>query len=179
MAMLSAVAAKGYGDVTVSDVTERASVSRATFYQFFDGREACFEAAYDAAADVMATAIGEAVSGEGSFEVRLARGIEAYCTVLETNRVLAQAVLFEADACPAARLRRMAALDAWAEQLVRLAEGVPGPPIPVPWAHAAVGAVTHLSRIALAQADARDIEAIAEPATRAVLVLLGRAPGER
>jgi AcrR family transcriptional regulator len=50
--LLSALAAvvteHGYPDTTVARITERAAVSRRTFYEHFDNREACFIAAYEA-----------------------------------------------------------------------------------------------------------------------------------
>ena len=46
-AMASACAEKGYASVTVADVTERARVSRSTFYELFRDLEDCFLAAYD------------------------------------------------------------------------------------------------------------------------------------
>lgn len=41
---------KGYVATTVSDVIERAGVSRETFYQQFDSKRDCFEQAFDEAA---------------------------------------------------------------------------------------------------------------------------------
>jgi len=46
-AMAEAVGERGYPDTTVRDVLERARMSRRTFYQLFDNREACFLATYD------------------------------------------------------------------------------------------------------------------------------------
>lgn len=47
-AMASVCAEKGYANVTVADVAERARVSRSTFYELFRDLEDCFLAAYDA-----------------------------------------------------------------------------------------------------------------------------------
>jgi AcrR family transcriptional regulator len=46
-AMIYAVAERGYGETRVADVIERAGVSRKTFYELFEDKEACFLAAYD------------------------------------------------------------------------------------------------------------------------------------
>lgn len=46
-AMADAVGERGYPETTVRDVLERARMSRRTFYQLFDNREACFLATYD------------------------------------------------------------------------------------------------------------------------------------
>jgi AcrR family transcriptional regulator len=50
-AMAGAVGERGYAATTVSDVLERASMSRRTFYRLFANREECFLAAYDVARD--------------------------------------------------------------------------------------------------------------------------------
>ena len=49
-AMLEVSGEKGYEQVAVRDVIERAQTSRATFYKHFEDREDCFAQAYDAAA---------------------------------------------------------------------------------------------------------------------------------
>jgi AcrR family transcriptional regulator len=45
--MIEAVAERGYRETRVVDVVERAGVSRATFYDFFDDVEDCFLETYD------------------------------------------------------------------------------------------------------------------------------------
>ena len=46
-AMIRVVAKKGYAATTIADVTKAAGVSRTTFYELFEDKEACFLAAYD------------------------------------------------------------------------------------------------------------------------------------
>src|SRR6201991_5046320 len=48
-ATVDVVAELGYPETRVVDVIKRAGVSRETFYEFFDGREDCFLAAFDLA----------------------------------------------------------------------------------------------------------------------------------
>ncbi|HEU4682193.1 MAG TPA: TetR/AcrR family transcriptional regulator [Gemmatimonadales bacterium] len=48
--MLRATAELGYREVSVQDVLDRAGVSRPTFYEHFENKEACFLAAFDSAA---------------------------------------------------------------------------------------------------------------------------------
>ncbi len=52
-AAVRVVAAKGYGAMTVGDLTKEAGVSRTTFYELFEDKEACFLAAYDNAVEVL------------------------------------------------------------------------------------------------------------------------------
>ncbi len=47
LAMIEAVAQRGYPETRVADVVEGAGVARKTFYDFFDDKQDCFLAAYD------------------------------------------------------------------------------------------------------------------------------------
>lgn len=47
-AMVACVAAKGYADTSVADLLRLAGVSRSSFYQQFESKQACFMATYDA-----------------------------------------------------------------------------------------------------------------------------------
>ncbi len=47
LAMIDAVAVKGYRETTVADVIARARLSRKTFYEHFANKEECFLATYD------------------------------------------------------------------------------------------------------------------------------------
>jgi AcrR family transcriptional regulator len=50
-ALVDTVAERGYNATTVAHITKAASVSRRTFYEHFDDKEACFLAAYEMVAD--------------------------------------------------------------------------------------------------------------------------------
>jgi AcrR family transcriptional regulator len=52
-AVTMAVADKGFAAATVTDITERAGVSKKTFYELFHDKLACFLAAYDHGARAM------------------------------------------------------------------------------------------------------------------------------
>src|SRR5690606_27791454 len=62
MAMIDAVAAKGYASTTVADVVARSGVSRATFYELFEGKDDCFRATYAQAAAQFATSLAAVVT---------------------------------------------------------------------------------------------------------------------
>src|SRR4051794_38942060 len=75
-AMLRATAALGYREVSVQDVLERSGVSRPTFYEHFENKEACFLAAFDTVAARLRERIETAaLDGEGWRE-RLRLGLE-------------------------------------------------------------------------------------------------------
>ena len=50
-AMGALVSEKGYATVTIDDLARSARISKRTFYDHFADKEACFLAAYEAAAD--------------------------------------------------------------------------------------------------------------------------------
>jgi len=50
-ALVDTVAERGYNATTVADITKAAAVSRRTFYEHFDDKEACFLAAYEMVAE--------------------------------------------------------------------------------------------------------------------------------
>ena len=52
-AMIDTIAERGYNSTTVAHITKAASVSRRTFYEHFDDKEACFLVAYDVVAEHM------------------------------------------------------------------------------------------------------------------------------
>ena len=55
-AMVDVVAEKGYAAATVADAVRRARVSRGTFYELFDSKEACLAAGYRLGTDALARA---------------------------------------------------------------------------------------------------------------------------
>jgi AcrR family transcriptional regulator len=110
-AMAEAVAAKGYGATTVADVVAAAGVSRKTFYEHFDDREACFLAAYDAAVDFVLVALGERMAagdpGTADWRERVRAAVRAYLEVLAAEPAFARTFLVEVHAAgPRARARR-------------------------------------------------------------------------
>jgi AcrR family transcriptional regulator len=50
-ALVDTIAERGYHDTTIAEITKAASVSRRTFYEFFEDKEAAFLAAYDQVID--------------------------------------------------------------------------------------------------------------------------------
>ena len=74
-ATLRATAELGYREMSVQDVLERSGVSRPTFYEHFENKEACFLAAFDAAGGRLRTRVTAATgSTDGSWRDRLRGG---------------------------------------------------------------------------------------------------------
>lgn len=77
-AVVDAVAAKGYGSITIGDITRRARVSRDTFYQQFANKEQCFLAAYDAITRELLDEMVAAGISQASYVEAVRDGVRAY-----------------------------------------------------------------------------------------------------
>src|SRR4051812_17831701 len=119
VAMADATASKGYANVAVADVIERAGVSRRSFYEHFTNKEECFLAAYDAGVTGLLDAIAEAEEAAGTDLLARARaGTETYLHLLADNPAFARTFLIEVlGAGPAALARRDAVHDRFAGRL--------------------------------------------------------------
>src|ERR1044072_8377052 len=99
-AMVRMSAAKGYEATTVADVIEYAGVSRETFDEMFESKEACFLEAYDAVFDVLvahATAAFAAASGR-TWPEQIAAGLGALVELLAMEADIARMAMVEATA---------------------------------------------------------------------------------
>ncbi len=120
--MVEVCASKGYATATVADVVRAARVSRQTFYEQFDSKEACFLAAQDLGHRLILAQVVQAAAGE-SWEDDLARVFRAYFALLAAEPELAHATLVEAlGAGQAALARRERALARHAQLLEQLQE---------------------------------------------------------
>jgi AcrR family transcriptional regulator len=110
-AMVRAVGEKGYEAATVADAVRIAKVSRGTFYELFDSKQACLEAAYDLGVEVLEERITEAVRGAADWREELRLGLRAYLQALSGEPRFARVHLLEWQALGAPRdaaLRRFA-----------------------------------------------------------------------
>ena len=82
-AMATVVARKGYAATTVADVVSAAGVSRSTFYELFESKEACFLDAYRQGVEDLLGAVRDAVhDATGDWRAQLRAGIRAYLAQL-------------------------------------------------------------------------------------------------
>lgn len=112
-AMIRVAAAKGYEATTITDVIDVAGVSRATFHEMFDDKEACFLEAYDAVFDVLIAHVSsafEAAAGE-PWPDRVAAMLRALVELLAAESDIARMGMVEVTAAgEGARERYRAAL---------------------------------------------------------------------
>ena len=127
-AMVQAVAEKGYEAATVADAVRLARVTRGTFYELFESKEACLLAAYKVGYEVLEERIGTAIRGAEDWRAELRLGIRAYLQTLERDPVFARVYLIEAQVVWAEReavLRRFA--NRYAKTFAK--SGQPVPPV--------------------------------------------------
>jgi len=155
-AMVRAVGEKGYEAATVADAVRIAQVSRGTFYELFDSKQACLEAAYDLGVEVLEERITEAVRGAVDWREELRLGLRAYLQALSGEPRFARVHLLEWQALGG---RRDAALRRFAERYGR-SFSRSGRPVPPPEALFVLAAgIDQLVRARLRDgADVTDLE---------------------
>ena len=94
-AMAEAMAEKGYVETSVADVLKRARVSRETFYEQFASKQACFIAAYEAAAAVVLAILEQRAAGDGTVLERFDRTVGAYLEALAGDLAFARLFMVE------------------------------------------------------------------------------------
>jgi AcrR family transcriptional regulator len=94
-AMVRVVAEKGYEAATVADAVKLARVSRGTFYELFESKEACLAAAYRLGLDVLATRVSEAVKPAPDWRQEIRLGLRAYLETFDAEPLFARVYLLE------------------------------------------------------------------------------------
>lgn len=106
-AMVDLVAEEGYPAITVQDIAKRAGVSKATFYEYFKDREACFWTANDARFTALALAVNNGYENAGgSWQNRIRGGVTALMDYLAREKGFAKVVFIEALALGTTGLAR-------------------------------------------------------------------------
>jgi AcrR family transcriptional regulator len=114
---------RSFGEARVADVLERAAISRKTFYEQFADKEACFMAAYEAAAVRARDAVRVAARDQQEWDASLRAGIEALLGFLAEEPELARLLVVEVTgAGPSALRRRTEAVRTFAAMLAQSSE---------------------------------------------------------
>lgn len=77
-AMAATVGAKGYASVTIADVVRHACVSKRTFYEHFESKEACFLALFRAASQSGLRVLRDAVVPDKPWQPQLEDALARY-----------------------------------------------------------------------------------------------------
>jgi AcrR family transcriptional regulator len=94
--LAEAVAENGYASTTIAHITRHAAVSRRTFYEHFDSKDACFVAAYDTVMDELRERVGGAFEAEQDWPQSIKAGIAAMLAFLAAEPNLARLCMVEA-----------------------------------------------------------------------------------
>lgn len=128
VAMVECVAEKGYVQTSVADVLARSGVSRATFYQLFSDKEACFREAYrESAAQLTSALVSGLQSDAGNPDEplrRLERIVEIYLDTLVDQPAFARAFLVEVYAAgDQVNAQRQASIEAFIDLIETILQG--------------------------------------------------------
>lgn len=96
--MLLTVGARGYEATTLQEVAERAGISRDQFHRRFGGKEECFAAAYEEAAERLCEDVLEAGRGAASWQLGLRAALAELLRAVADQPLLAKALLIEVRA---------------------------------------------------------------------------------
>ena len=156
-AVALAVAEKGYGETVVTDVIERAHVSRKTFYEHFADLQDCFRQAHATACDtLLATVVEASRTGPQDGFGAIRSGIRGYFDLIAGEPEMTQAFFADAVAAgPAVAQKRKETMSSLAGLILagyRIAqEDDPSLPEPPPLAGtAATGAINEICLSAIA-----------------------------
>ncbi len=115
------IAERGYGAAAVTDIADRAGVSRRVFYETFASKEEALIWAYDAAAAYAIPQILRALRAERSSARGAAAALGTYLAILDCDRAWALACLRDV---PAAGERARAARDALRAPVLEALQGL-------------------------------------------------------
>jgi len=147
------VAANGCAGASIEAIVKAAGVSSVTFYEYFEGKEDCFVAAFDRAVEAAAAALARAAAGDPaagglSWSEGVASGLRALTKLVAAEPERARLCLVEAQTGGPELSRRFeAALDRVAAKLRegRALETAP-PDLPASHEEATAGALAWLLR---------------------------------
>jgi AcrR family transcriptional regulator len=170
-AMAEAVADAGYVGVSVADVIARAGVSRATFYEQFRDKQDCFLAAFDAASDLLVTALAHLVPPAPD-PAAFGPLLRAYLDHLAAHESFARVFLIEVRAVgPAGWQRRAHSQQRFVDTVLHV-HGATGDDARFE-AEALVAAIGALVTSRLVEGDVDGLRALHGPLLRLAARLLG------
>lgn len=86
---------RGYSETTVANIIKAAAVSRRTFYEHFDSKEACFIATYDLLMDYLRARVFAAFEAESSWPDQVRAGLGAMLGFFAEQPGLARLAMVE------------------------------------------------------------------------------------
>jgi len=161
------IAARGCAATSIEAIVKQAGVSSVTFYEFFEGKEECFVAAFEralegGAAELAQAAAGDPAAGGLSWPEQIATGLRALTRLIPAEPERARLCLVEAQTGgPELSVRFEAALDRVAAKL-REGRALETAPADLPATHeeATAGALAWLLRERLETGGAEKLDVL-------------------
>lgn len=107
-AAAEAIDEKGFGDFTVAEVITRAKVSRKTFYDVFEDREACFVALLDEVIAVVGARMSAVYASQSNWRESMRAGLTELLAFIDEDPLLARVCVVEVLAAGRRALERRA-----------------------------------------------------------------------
>ena len=101
---------RGYQKTTIELIAKTARVALVTFYEHFDGKEACFLAAFDESVDAAREVFAELLDPGQDWQDQISSGLQVFLEMVIRERARARLCIVEAQAAGAAGLARYQAL---------------------------------------------------------------------
>jgi AcrR family transcriptional regulator len=165
IAITELMAEQGYRNVGVREIAARAGVSRTTFYECFDDKEACAFAAYDRGIEFLAEGWARDAQPAQDWDSFVLGLVETFLRGVQQDPVASRAFQVDIDAVgPEARRRRRQALFGLAQYIRGERErllSADRAPVPMSAYLGAVYAVRQISADALDQEPSPDLVALA------------------
>jgi AcrR family transcriptional regulator len=166
-AMAHVVAERGYAAVTVADVVSAARISRRTFYEHFDDKEACFLETYRIGCENALGQIDDALRSleNPDWRTRLRVSLEAWVAMLADEPQFARVLLIDVlGAGPRALAMREDVLAEYVAHYRRLHQRARDeepdlPAVPDEFMRALVGGIAELVQQALLERRSKEIPA--------------------
>jgi AcrR family transcriptional regulator len=180
--LAAAVAEKGYAAVTLTDIVERAKVSRRVFYANFESREQCFLAAFEVVVDHLRELVAVAVEGIDDWPHQAIVAARAVLAFLAAEPDLARLCLVESrGAGPAVTARFNQAVGEIAPLLrIGRAERPEGERLPASTEESTIGSLVSLVHRKVAAGEATQLEDLLPDCAELVLLpYLGPAEAAR
>ena len=169
-AMASMAATKGLAAVTIADVVREAGVSKRTFYEHFESKDACFLDLYQAVSMNALKTLRDSVSAERPWQQQLEQALQAYLTHMAASPELLRTLFIEIHHLGVAGERaRRDVMDALASFMVETLGRGPGESaIDEGLALAAVGGINELILQAIEQGRVAELPAMTPVASEVV-----------
>lgn len=170
-AVVDLTAKRGYRDTSIDQIVKAARVGYVAFYELFDGKEACFLAAFDRIVDEATEAVAEAVAGEQEWPQQIAAALGCLIDLAVADPKRARVALVEVQAAsPAAYARYEEAIDRAAPKLREGRElSQEAGRFSATLEEATLGGVTWIVRQRLVKGELKEAEALLEEAIQIAL----------